>query len=37
MAGESQFTIGARANCTDGHCGEVRRLIIDPATTPESG
>jgi sporulation protein YlmC with PRC-barrel domain len=32
MAGEAQFTIGARASCTDGHCGEVRRLIIDPAT-----
>src|SRR6516162_10979067 len=32
MAGESQFTIGARASCTDGHCGEVRRLIIDPVT-----
>ena len=32
MAGELQFTIGARASCTDGHCGEVRRLIIDPAT-----
>ena len=32
MAGERQFTIGARASCTDGHCGEVRRLIIDPAT-----
>src|SRR5215470_11592451 len=32
MAGEQQFTIGARASCTDGHCGEVRRLIIDPAT-----
>jgi hypothetical protein len=32
MAGESQFTIGARASCTDGYCGEVRRLIIDPAT-----
>ena len=31
MAGE-QFTIGAKASCTDGHCGEVRRLIIDPAT-----
>jgi hypothetical protein len=31
MAGE-QFTIGARASCTDGHCGELRRLIIDPAT-----
>ena len=32
MAGEPQFMIGARASCTDGHCGEVRRLIIDPAT-----
>ena len=32
MAGERQFTIGAKASCTDGHCGEVRRLIIDPAT-----
>ena len=32
MAGEPQFTIGARASCTDGHCGVVRRLIIDPAT-----
>jgi sporulation protein YlmC with PRC-barrel domain len=32
MAAEPQFTIGARATCTDGQCGEVRRLIIDPAT-----
>jgi sporulation protein YlmC with PRC-barrel domain len=32
MAAEPQFTIGARASCTDGHCGHVRRLIIDPAT-----
>jgi uncharacterized protein YrrD len=32
MATESQFRIGARASCTDGHCGEVSRLIIDPAT-----
>jgi hypothetical protein len=32
MAGKPQFTIGVRASCTDGHCGEVRRLIIDPAT-----
>jgi hypothetical protein len=27
-----EFTIGARASCSDGRCGEVRRLIIDPAT-----
>jgi hypothetical protein len=32
MAAEPRFTIGARASCTDGHCGEVRRLIFDPAT-----
>ena len=32
MAAEPQFTIGARASCTDGHCGQVRRLIIDPAS-----
>ena len=32
MAAEPQFTIGARASCTDGHCGQVRRLIINPAT-----
>jgi sporulation protein YlmC with PRC-barrel domain len=32
VAAEAKFTIGARASCSDGHCGEVRRLIIDPAT-----
>ncbi len=32
MAAEARFTIGVRASCTDGDCGEVRRLIIDPAT-----
>ena len=32
MVGEQQFTIGTRASCTDGYCGEVHRLIIDPAT-----
>jgi sporulation protein YlmC with PRC-barrel domain len=32
MAGEEQFTIGTRANCSDGACGEVRRLVIDPGT-----
>jgi len=31
MAEEPQFTIGARAHCTDGPCGQVRRLIINPA------
>jgi hypothetical protein len=32
VAAELEFTIGARANCTDGHCGEVKRLVFDPAT-----
>jgi hypothetical protein len=31
VAAEAEFTIGARASCSDGSCGEVRRLIIDPA------
>jgi sporulation protein YlmC with PRC-barrel domain len=32
MAEETRFAIGAKASCSDGACGEVRRLIIDPAT-----
>ena len=32
VAAEAEFTIGARASCADGSCGEVRRLIIDPGT-----
>jgi hypothetical protein len=32
MAAETEFTIGAKASCADGPCGEVRRIIIDPAT-----
>jgi PRC-barrel domain len=32
MAAETEFAIGARASCSDGYCGELRRLIIDPAT-----
>jgi len=32
MATDTEFTIGARASCSDGPCGEVRRIIIDPAT-----
>ena len=32
MTEEPQFTIGARVSCTDGHCGKVRRVIINPAT-----
>ncbi|MGH3194453.1 MAG: PRC-barrel domain-containing protein [Streptosporangiaceae bacterium] len=31
MAAETEFTIGAKASCSDGPCGEVTRLIIDPA------
>src|SRR5215469_2891824 len=32
MAEAVKFTIGARANCTDGFCGEVSRLVVDLAT-----
>jgi sporulation protein YlmC with PRC-barrel domain len=31
MAEPAEFMIGARASCSDGPCGEVRRVIIDPA------
>ena len=30
MAGTTPFTIGADANCTDGICGKLSRLVIDP-------
>jgi sporulation protein YlmC with PRC-barrel domain len=30
MAEPSQFTIGAEASCTDGVCGEVTRVVVDP-------
>jgi hypothetical protein len=32
MAGETEFAIGATVSCSDGVCGEVRRMIVDPAT-----
>jgi sporulation protein YlmC with PRC-barrel domain len=32
MGAETEFTIGARASCSDGPCGEVKRLVFDPAT-----
>lgn len=32
MPEETRFAIGAEASCTDGVCGEVSRVIIDPAT-----
>lgn len=31
MAEQMQFAIGAKASCSDGACGELRRLIVDPA------
>ncbi|HEY6275332.1 MAG TPA: PRC-barrel domain-containing protein [Streptosporangiaceae bacterium] len=31
MAAETEFTIGAQAYCSDGFCGEVIRIIFDPA------
>jgi hypothetical protein len=27
----TEFSLGARASCSDGFCGEVRRTILDPA------
>ena len=30
MTDTTQFTIGAQAHCTDGSCGEVSRLVVDP-------
>jgi sporulation protein YlmC with PRC-barrel domain len=30
MPGATQFTIGAEAWCTDGECGTVSRVVIDP-------
>jgi sporulation protein YlmC with PRC-barrel domain len=32
MAEETEFAIGAKASCVDGLCGEVSRIIVDPAT-----
>ena len=31
MAETTEFTIGTRASCSDGPCGEISRLVIDPA------
>jgi sporulation protein YlmC with PRC-barrel domain len=28
----TEFTIGARASCSDGYCGELSRMLTDPAT-----
>jgi sporulation protein YlmC with PRC-barrel domain len=30
VAETQEFTIGAQANCRDGACGEVRRVVVDP-------
>jgi sporulation protein YlmC with PRC-barrel domain len=30
MAETTEFTIGAQATCTDGPCGEVIRVVVDP-------
>jgi sporulation protein YlmC with PRC-barrel domain len=30
MAEATQFTIGAEARCSDGVCGEVSRVVVDP-------
>jgi sporulation protein YlmC with PRC-barrel domain len=28
----TEFTVGVRAECSDGHCGQLNRIITDPAT-----
>ena len=30
MAQTESFTIGADVSCTDGHCGTVKRVVLDP-------
>jgi sporulation protein YlmC with PRC-barrel domain len=32
MAEAAEFMIGAKANCSDGFCGELNRVIIDPGS-----
>ncbi len=32
MAAETEFAIGAEADCVDGACGKLSRVILDPAT-----
>ena len=32
MTEEQQFTIGVEAHCTDGACGHVIRVVLDPTT-----
>ncbi len=31
MAAEAEFAMGAEVSCSDGYCGKVSRLVIDPA------
>lgn len=31
MSSTETFSIGSRVSCSDGHCGELRRVVIDPA------
>jgi sporulation protein YlmC with PRC-barrel domain len=30
MTDTLEFTLGAEVSCSDGHCGEVSRLVVDP-------
>ena len=30
MPGTEQFTIGAEVSCTDGACGKLSRVVVDP-------
>lgn len=39
MAETEQFTIGAETSCSDGKCGKVSRVVVDPvarANVPRS-
>src|ERR1700683_5197161 len=30
MSGATEFTIGSEVRCSDGVCGELRRVVVDP-------
>lgn len=32
VAEETEFTVGGEAHCTDGVCGEVSRIVLDPVS-----
>ena len=34
MTGTTEFIIGTEVSCTDGACGELRRVVVDPVARP---